>query len=43
MLKVIPEKVTEQLRLLRVIGKSKSGEIIWNILDELSGDIGLLN
>ena len=43
MVKVIPEKVTEQLGLLRVIGKGKSREIIRNILDELSDDIGVLN
>ena len=43
MVKVVPEKVTEQLGLLRVIGKSKSREIIRNILDELRDNVGLLN
>lgn len=35
MMKVIPEKVTEQLGLLRVIDKSKAGEIVRNIFVEL--------
>ncbi|HCO95973.1 MAG TPA: hypothetical protein DIU00_18880 [Phycisphaerales bacterium] len=40
MMKVIPEKVTEQLGLLRVIDKSKAGEIVRNIFIELRDNIG---
>ena len=41
MMKVIPEKVTEQLGLLRVIDKSKAGEIVRNILIESRDNISL--
>jgi hypothetical protein len=40
MMKVIPKKVTEQLGLLRVIDKSKAGEIGRNIFIELRDNIG---
>ena len=39
-MKVIPKKVTEQLGLLRVIDKSKAGEIGRNIFIELRDNIG---
>lgn len=41
MMKVIPEKVAEQLGLLRVIDKSKAGEIIRDISSELRDNIGI--
>ena len=40
MMKVIPEKVTEQLGLLRVIDERKAGEIGRNIFIELRDNIG---
>lgn len=43
MMKVIPEKMTEQLGLLRVIDKSKAGKIVRNIFDELRDNTGLRN
>ena len=39
MMKVIPEKVAEQLGLLGVIDKSKTGEIVQYVLVELTDNI----